>query len=68
MTMPEGGDTPAISFRGLSKTYADTAVLHGLALDIPAGRTFGLVGMNGAGKTTLITCLLDFCEFDPGIF
>ncbi|HWH46928.1 MAG TPA: ABC transporter ATP-binding protein [Burkholderiales bacterium] len=66
MTMHETGGTPAISFRGLSKTYADTAVLHRLALDIPAGRTFGLVGMNGAGKTTLIKCLLDFCEFDAG--
>jgi len=66
MTTLEAGDSPAISFRGLSKTYADAAVLRGLELDIPAGRTFGLVGMNGAGKTTLIKCLLDFCEFDAG--
>jgi len=66
MTTHEAGDSSAISFRGLSKSYADTAVLHGLELDVPAGRTFGLVGMNGAGKTTLIKCLLDFCEFDAG--
>ena len=66
MTTHEKGESPAISFRGLSKAYADTAVLRGLELDIPAGGTFGLVGMNGAGKTTLIKCLLDFCEFDAG--
>lgn len=56
----------AIAFKGLKKSYAGTAVLHGLDLDVPAGGTFGLVGMNGAGKTTLIKCLLDFCEFDAG--
>ena len=44
MTMHEAADTSAISFRGLSKSYADAAVLHGLELDVPAGRTFGLVG------------------------
>ncbi len=66
MTTHEAGVSSAISFRGLRKSYADTAVLRGLELDIPAGRTFGLVGMNGAGKTTLIKCLLDFCEFDSG--
>ena len=66
MKMHEAGESSAISFRGLGKAYGDTAVLRGLELDIPAGRTFGLVGMNGAGKTTLIKCLLDFCEFDAG--
>ena len=66
MTMHEAGDSCAISFRGLSKSYADAAVLHRLELEVPAGRTFGLVGINGAGKTTLIKCLLDFCEFDAG--
>lgn len=59
-------NSSAISFRGLSKSYAGNAVLRGLQLDVPAGCTFGLVGMNGAGKTTLIKCLLDFCEFDAG--
>jgi len=66
MTTDVAGDSSAISFRGLSKSYADTAVLHELELDIPSGCTFGLVGVNGAGKTTLIKCLLDFCEFDAG--
>ena len=66
MTVHEERNSSAISFRGLRKSYADTPVLDGLELDVPAGRTFGLVGINGAGKTTLIKCLLDFCEFDGG--
>ncbi len=66
MTTHEAGNSSAISFRGLSKNYADTPVLHALELDVPAGGTFGLVGINGAGKTTLIKCLLDLCEFDAG--
>ena len=53
MTMHEAVDTSAISFRGLSKSFADAAVLHGIELDVPAGRTFGLVGINGAGKIVL---------------
>jgi ABC-2 type transport system ATP-binding protein len=56
----------AIRFAGLTKSYAGAAVLRGVDLSVPPGRTFGLVGMNGAGKTTLIKCLLDFCDFDAG--
>ncbi|MGQ0577343.1 MAG: ABC transporter ATP-binding protein [Betaproteobacteria bacterium] len=66
MTTHQAGNSSAISFRGLSKYYADTAVLRGLELEVPAGGTFGLVGINGAGKTTLIKCLLDLCEFNAG--
>jgi ABC-2 type transport system ATP-binding protein len=66
MTSNSTDGSAAISFRGLTKSYTGAPVLHALELDIPAGRTFGLVGMNGAGKTTMIKCLLDFCEFDAG--
>lgn len=66
MTQSETPTSSAIRFSGLEKSYAGVAVLRGLDMSVPAGRTFGLVGMNGAGKTTLIKCLLDFCEFDSG--
>jgi ABC-2 type transport system ATP-binding protein len=66
MTINSDPGPAAISFHGLTKSYSGVAVLRELVLEIPAGRTFGLVGMNGAGKTTMLKCLLDFCEFDAG--
>jgi ATP-binding cassette subfamily B protein len=57
-----------------------TPVLDGISLDIPTGRTTGIVGANGAGKSTLIKLLcglylpthgcitldgVDIREFDP---
>ena len=46
---------PALSIRGLTKTYAagHTAV-RDLRLEVADGAFFGLLGPNGAGKTTLI--------------
>jgi ABC-2 type transport system ATP-binding protein len=46
---------PALSIRGLSKTYAGGfTALHPLDLEIEPGRFVGLLGPNGAGKSTLI--------------
>ena len=56
----------AVRFDQVRKSYGRQQVLRGIDLDIPAGVTFGLVGINGAGKTTLIKCLLDFCHLDDG--
>jgi ABC-2 type transport system ATP-binding protein len=56
-----GGDAPgldavpALSVRGLTKTYrGGFTAIESLDLDIPDGAFFGLLGPNGAGKTTLI--------------
>jgi ABC-2 type transport system ATP-binding protein len=47
--------TPALSVRGLRKTYAGGfTAIPDLDLEIPSGSFFGLLGPNGAGKTTLI--------------
>ncbi len=49
---------PAISLRGLTKTYAGgKQALKSIDLDIPRGSIFGLLGPNGAGKSTTINIL-----------
>jgi len=45
---------PAFEVRGLSVRLGASDVLHGIDLDIPAGRWTCIVGPNGAGKTTLL--------------
>ena len=66
-TPPQTADSAAaLRVRGLVKRYGGLQVLAGIELDVPAGRTFGLVGVNGAGKTTLIKCVLDLCGYESG--
>jgi ABC-2 type transport system ATP-binding protein len=46
---------PALSIRGLTKTYRNGVMaLRGVDLDVEQGDFFALLGPNGAGKTTLI--------------
>jgi general nucleoside transport system ATP-binding protein len=58
--MTEGerlGGRPAVSLRGISKSFGDVVAADDVSLDIPAGRVLGLLGENGAGKTTLMNIL-----------
>jgi ATP-binding cassette subfamily B protein len=64
MTVPAGAPPlPAgdghVELRDVSFTYvgAEERVLHGLELDVPAGRTIALVGGTGSGKSTLVSLL-----------
>jgi len=59
-------DTPAISVRGLRKSYGATEVLHGIDFDVHPGEVFGLLGPNGAGKTTTIEILEGYRERTAG--
>jgi len=47
----------AISVRDLQVRLGGVQVLHGLALDLPAGRWTSLVGPNGAGKSSLLKAI-----------
>ncbi len=47
-----------IRTRGLTKTYGPIMAVDGLTMDVPRGRTFGLLGPNGSGKTTTLSILL----------
>ncbi len=48
---------PAISVRGLRKSYGDHEAVKGIDLDVKPGDVFGFLGPNGAGKTTTIEIL-----------
>ena len=48
---------PAITARGVTKTFGQVTALANLTVEMPSG-VVGLVGANGAGKSTLIKILL----------
>ena len=59
-------DQPALSVRGLTKSYGKVQALRGVDLEVGRGEIFGFLGPNGAGKTTTIRCLLDLIRPDGG--
>ena len=57
---------PAISIKGLHKSYGAKKVLKGLDLDVYEGELFGFIGKNGIGKSTTIDCVIGSKKFDEG--
>ncbi|NUT52505.1 MAG: ATP-binding cassette domain-containing protein [Saccharothrix sp.] len=57
---------PAISVRGLRRSYGGQVVLDGIDLRVPAGTVFSLLGPNGAGKTTAVLILSTLIRADAG--
>lgn len=48
---------PAISIKGLKKSYGDFEAVKGIDLTIESGQVFAILGPNGAGKTTTVEIL-----------
>lgn len=46
--------------------YEDFWALKDVSLEIPAGKTFGLLGHNGSGKSTLLKCIARILVPDEG--
>ena len=67
MTSVSGlGAAPVISIRGLSASYGERRVLHGVDLDVNRGEIFVLLGGSGSGKTTLLKQVLALAKPDAG--
>jgi ABC-2 type transport system ATP-binding protein len=48
-----------IETQGLSKTYGHFGAVHEVAISVPQGSVFAMMGASGAGKTTIIKILLN---------
>ena len=57
---------PALSVRGLSKSFGPQRALDGLDLDIAPGEIHALLGQNGSGKSTFVKMLAGYHKPDPG--
>ena len=60
------GDGPAISARGLVKSFGDVEALAGIDLEAARGSILGVLGPNGAGKTTAVRVLTTLLKPDAG--
>ena len=58
--------SPALSTRGLRKSYGAQEVVRGVDLEVAPGECFGLLGPNGAGKTTTLKLCLGLTDPDAG--
>jgi rhamnose transport system ATP-binding protein len=58
--------TPLFELRNVSKSFAMTAALADMSLQIHAGECHAIVGENGAGKSTLIKIMTGVYQPDTG--
>lgn len=65
-SVPLSPSIPALSLRGVVKTFGTKVAVAGIHLDIPRGSFFGLVGPNGAGKTTTLSMASGLLRPDLG--
>ena len=64
--MADEGKGPAISARGISKSFGRQKALDCLSMEIPSGITYCLLGPNGSGKTTFIRSAVGLLRLDGG--
>lgn len=57
---------PAISIRGLEKSFGGRRVLAGVDLDLERGRSLVVIGGSGTGKSVLLKCVLGLIRADKG--
>jgi ABC-2 type transport system ATP-binding protein len=57
---------PAITVRGLRKSYGQNEAVRGIDFEVAPGEVFGFLGPNGAGKTTTIEILEGYRDRTSG--
>ncbi|MFB6990629.1 ABC transporter ATP-binding protein [Streptomyces sp. NPDC056178] len=57
---------PVLEVRDLCYSVAGRALLDGVDLTLPAGRSMAVTGPSGTGKSTLLNCVLGLIRWDHG--
>ncbi len=57
---------PAITAKGLRRSFDGRLAVDGISLDVKAGEVFGILGPNGSGKTTTVRLLNGLITPDAG--
>jgi ABC-type branched-subunit amino acid transport system ATPase component len=57
---------PILSISSLTAGYGKLPVLHGVSMDVEAGKMLSIVGPNGAGKTSLTRAIVHQCTIMSG--
>jgi len=60
------GTDPAISARGLVRTFGRFTAVKGVSFEVGKGEIFGFLGPNGSGKTTVIKMLTGLLPLSGG--
>jgi ABC-2 type transport system ATP-binding protein len=65
-TDASAASAPALSLRGLTKTFSGKPAVDRLDLEVRAGELYALLGPNGAGKTTTLRMIAGLLKPDAG--
>ena len=68
ITQPEADSEQMMRLRDVCLRYHDAAdeALHNISLDIPRGKTVGIIGSTGSGKSSLISLMTRFYDATDG--
>jgi phospholipid/cholesterol/gamma-HCH transport system ATP-binding protein len=61
-----GGNTPAIVFRGVSRSFGGRAVLKNVSFEVAPGEAFCLLGRSGMGKSVTLKLTIGLMQPDAG--
>jgi polar amino acid transport system ATP-binding protein len=57
---------PVLEFRGVTKSFGELEVLHGIDLAVREHEAVAVIGASGSGKSTLLRCVDLLTEIDDG--
>ena len=61
-------DNIELEIRNLSKKFGNKIVFKNLNIQIPKGKSIGIMGPSGTGKSVLLKCILGLTNYDGKIF